>query len=398
MDRYLVISSDSHASGLPDDYKPFIDPKFRAAYDEWVADEELQQRRRAEHTGQTIYGEDALEDFGQVEEVATGGLDGAHDSERRLKENDADGVVAEVIFPGGGGDTIMPFNAGLMTYQYKASPETWLAGCRAYNRWLADFCTQAPGRRAGVGLLTVDDIDITVQEVKAIAEMGLFGGVLIPSGVGDNVLYDLPHYNHPRYEPLWEICEELQMPVHTHSGWTPNFGNYPGSLGIFLYEVPLRAHRPLWMLLWSGVFERHPGLKFVMTEQGSTWIPPALAKMDYHYNLPMFSHLRRTLPLQPSDYFKRQCYVGASFLRPSDSDLRYEIGVDKLMWGSDYPHMEGTWPYTEQSLRESLGHVSEDEVTMIVGATAAHVYNFDVEALTPIANQIGPTITALAAA
>jgi len=120
--------------------------------------------------------------------------------------------------------------------------------------------------------------------------------------------------------------------------------------------------------------------------------------MDYHYNLPMFSHLRRTLPLQPSDYFKRQCYVGASFLRPSDSDLRYEIGVDKLMWGSDYPHMEGTWPYTEQSLRESLGHVSEDEVTMIVGATAAHVYNFDVEALTPIANQIGPTITALAAA
>ncbi len=293
MDRYLVISSDSHASGLPDDYKPFIDPKFRAAYDEWVADEELQQRRRAEHTGQTIYGEDALEDFGQVEEVATGGLDGAHDSERRLKENDADGVVAEVIFPGGGGDTIMPFNAGLMTYQYKASPETWLAGCRAYNRWLADFCTQAPGRRAGVGLLTVDDIDITVQEVKAIAEMGLFGGVLIPSGVGDNVLYDLPHYNHPRYEPLWEICEELQMPVHTHSGWTPNFGNYPGSLGIFLYEVPLRAHRPLWMLLWSGVFERHPGLKFVMTEQGSTWIPPALAKMDYHYNLPMFSHLRR---------------------------------------------------------------------------------------------------------
>jgi len=398
MDRYLIISSDSHASGMPDEYRQYVDPDFRAAYDDWLADTQLQQRRKSEHTGQAIYGEEALDDFEQIEEVADGGRDGAFDSDRRLKEQDADGVVAEVIFPGGGGSTVCPFNAGLMTYQYKEDPAIWLAGCRAYNRWLADFCAKTPGRRAGIGLLTVDDIDVTVKEVKAIAELGLFGGVLIPSGVGDNVLYDLPHYNHPRYEPLWEICEELQMPVHTHSGWTPNFGNFPGSLGIFLYEVPLRAHRPFWMLIWSGVFERHPGMKFVMTEQGSTWIPPALAKMDYHYNLPMFRHLRRILPLQPSDYFKRQCYVGASFLRPSDSEMRYQIGVDKLMWGSDYPHMEGTWPHTEQSLKDSLGHVPEEEVAKIIGLTAAQVYNFNTEALMPIAKNIGPKVAELAAA
>ena len=398
MERYLVISSDSHASGLPADYLPFIDPDFKQAYEDWLSDTELQQRRRAEHTGQAIYGDEALAEFQKQDEVAEGGSDGAHDSKRRAQEQDADGVVGEVIFPGGGGETVVPFNAGLMTYQYKEDPAVWLAGCRAYNRWLADFCSQEPGRRAGIGLVTVDDIDVTVQEVKDIAAMGLFGGILIPSGVGDNVLYDHPHYNHPRYEPLWGICEELQMPVHTHSGWTPNFGDFPGSLGIFLYEVPLRAHRPLWMLLWSGVFERHPGLKFVMTEQGATWIPPALAKMDYHYNLPMFAHLRKTLQLQPSDYFKRQCYVGASFLRPSDSDMRYEIGVDKLMWGSDYPHIEGTWPHTEQSLKESLGHVPTEEVNLILGQTAAEVYNFDTVALAPIAETIGPKVAELAAA
>lgn len=395
MERYLIISADSHAGGMPEDYLEFVDPPMRDAYNDWVLDTETQQRRRAEHTGQAIYGEEALQDFSDLEEVAEGGRDGAFDSDRRLKEQDADGVVAEVIFPGGGGDTVCPFNVGLMTYQYKEDPGVWLAGCRAYNRWLADFCAKTPGRRAGVGLITVDDIDNTVGEIKEIHASGLFGGILLPTGVGDNVLYDLPHYNHPRYEPIWEICEELQMPVHTHGGWTPNFGDFPGSLGIFLYEVPLRAHRPLWMLIWSGVFERHPGLKFVMTEQGSTWIPPTLTKLDYHHTLPMFSHLRRTLPLKPSEYFERQCYVGASFLRPTDSDKRYEVGVDKLMWGSDYPHIEGTWPHTMQSLRDSLGHVPQDEVRLIIGQTAAEVYNFDIAALTPIANQIGPEIQSL---
>lgn len=395
--KYLIISADSHAGGLAEDYREYVDPSMRSLYDSWVDDAETQQQRRAEHTGQAIYGEQALQDFEQLEEVAEGGRDGAFDSERRLKEQDADGVVAEVIFPGGGGDTICPFNAGLMTYQYEEDPAVWLAGCRAYNRWLADFCSLTPGRRAGVGLITVDDMDTTVQEVKDIHEMGLFGGILLPTGVGDNVLNDLPHYNHPRYEPLWDICEEMQMPVHTHSGWTPNFGDFPGSLGIFLYEVPLRAHRPLWMLIWSGVFERHPGLKFVMTEQGSTWIPSTLQKLDYHYELPMFSQLRRILPLKPSEYYQRQCFVGASFLRPEDSDARYEIGVDKMMWGSDYPHIEGTWPHTAESLQESLGHVPTEEVELIVGKTAAEVYNFDLDALSPIAQSIGPEVQALVA-
>ena len=100
MDKYLIISADSHAGGLAEDYREYVDPAMRSLYDDWVGDIETQQQRRANHTGQAIYGEEALQDFEQLEEVAEGGRDGAFDSERRLKEQDGDGVVAEVIFPG----------------------------------------------------------------------------------------------------------------------------------------------------------------------------------------------------------------------------------------------------------------------------------------------------------
>ena len=119
-------------------------------------------------------------------------------SARRLAELEADGIVAEVIYPGGGGLTIAPFDAGLMTYQYEQDPAIWAAGCRAYNRWLADFCNETPGRHAGVALVTVDDIDATVREVESLRDRGIFGGILLPSSGDAN-----PLYNHSRYEPLW---------------------------------------------------------------------------------------------------------------------------------------------------------------------------------------------------
>ena len=211
---------------------------------------------------------------------------------------EADGIVAEVIYPGGGGLTIAPFDAGLMTYQYEQDPAIWAAGCRAYNRWLADFCNETPGRRAGVALVTVDDIDATVREVESLRDRGIFGGILLPSSGDAN-----PLYNHSRYEPLWAACAAHSLPVHTHTGWTPNYGDFTGSLGIFITEITWFAHRSFWLLAWSGAFERHPDLRMVMTEQGATWVPDTLAQMDHAYTMPMFRHLRRQLPLSPSEYF-----------------------------------------------------------------------------------------------
>lgn len=390
MDRYLLISADCHAGPLPDQMRTYVEPNYRKRFDEWVGDVDGLMARRAEHTGAAIYGEEALGEFAQEDAIVHGGMDGAWDSKRRLAELDQDGVVAEVIFPGGSMQTVSPFGAGLMTYQYEQPADLWWEGCRSYNRWLADFCRETPGRRAGVGLITVDDVAQAVAEVEWLRHNDVFGGIVLPVDTNGH-----PYYNHPRYEPLWSACEELAMPVHTHSGWTPNYGNLPGSLGIFLYEIGWHAHRPFHHLIWSGAFERHPKLKFVMTEQGATWVVPALQQLDSQYELPMFRHMRRELPRKPSEYFATNGYIGAAFLSDDAASARYDIGVDKLMWGSDYPHMEGTWPHTAEKLETALGSVPRQEVAQILGTTAASVYGFDVAKLTKLASEIGPEHTSI---
>ena len=392
MDRYLLISADCHAGPKPDQARGYVSPGFRDAFDVWVADEEGKRQRRAEHTGAAIYGDEALADFGVDVASQAGQMAGAWDSKRRLEEMNGDGVVAEVIFPGGSFETISPFDVGLMTYQYPQTPETWLEGCRAYNRWLADFCAEVPGQRAGVGLITVDDIDVAVTEIRWLRDNAVTGGIILPTDTNGH-----PYYNHPRYEPLWAVCEDLEMPVHSHSGWTPNYGDHKGSLGIFLYEITWWAHRPFHFLTWSGVFERHPKLRFVMTEQGATWVVPALAALDGHYELPKFKHMRRELPRRPSEYFKSNCYIGGASMDADVVQLRHEIGIDKLMWGSDYPHIEGTWPHTAEKLGLAFAGVPRDECQKVLGDNAAEVYGFDVEKLTKLAIEIGPKTDSIGA-
>ena len=112
----------------------------------------------------------------------------------------------------------------------------------------------------------------------------------------------IPQYHHPDYEPLWSICEELDMPVHTHAtGGTPNYGYHKGSEAVYITEVTWYAHRPFWMVLWAGVLERHPKLKFVMTEQGADWVPGSLAQLDGMFNNPKMPHFREGLSLTPRE-------------------------------------------------------------------------------------------------
>ena len=140
------------------------------------------------------------------------------------------------------------------------------------------------------------------------------------------------------------------MPVNTHplGSGRDAYGDLPGATGIFLSEVKWFAHRPLTFLLWAGVFERHPDLVFVLTEQQIDWVPETLAWYDDLYQRPIFAQIREDLSLLPSEYWRRQCYLGASFTYRHEVELRSVIGVDKIMWGSDYPHAEGTWPNTRQ--------------------------------------------------
>ena len=223
-------------------------------------------------------------------------------------------------------------------------------------------------------------------------ELGLQGGFVLPL-----VGHGLPGYNHARFEPLWAVAADLDMPVNCHAetGGPDDpfvYGSGIDSYALEATEIPFFARRPLWFLLWGGVLERHPTLKLVFTEQMADWVPDQLRQLDDLYDTPIFlSELRKTLVTRPSACWARQCFVGATFMSPAEAGLRHQIGVDKMMWGSDFPHPEGTWPYTRKSLRRTFAGVPHADAAAMLGENAAHVYGFALDALRPIADRIGPT-------
>jgi len=388
MSRYTFISSDCHAAPKMPDYRPYVAAAHRESFDDWLAESQRQAAEaRRNRIGGNLFDEDYIEEAEKNDAFAASHMDGLWSHETRVNDLEADGVVAEVIFPNG--IPFTPLRGG------EVGREARLEGTRAYNRWLSDFCQQAPGRRGGIAVLDLHDIDAAVTEIRSAREAGLFAGVLLPPA-GEPVAR-APHYNHPRYEPIWTVCEELGMPVNLHGGASPDYGEFPGSLGAFLTEVTFWAHRPFWFMLWGGVLERHPGLRLMVSEQTVDWIPSTLEFMDYLYKGPLFAQVRRELSLKPSDYFARQCWAGASFMTRLECEMREGIGVDRIMFGTDYPHVEGTWPNTAARLRHTFGGLPEAEVAAMLGGNAAEAYGFDLEKLSPVADQVGPEVSTLLA-
>ena len=157
------------------------------------------------------------------------------------------------------------------------------------------------------------------------------------------------------------MCEDLGVKVNSHGGTgLPNYGKYAVADLLYITEVSFYSQRPFVQMLLSGVFERHPRLQFVMTEMGCAWLPPMLERFDQLIKkintTGATGELRYTdehkLPQLASDYFRQNCWVGVSQPGPDDAGARDVIGIDQFMWGSDYPHDEGTWPYTREHLRQ----------------------------------------------
>jgi predicted TIM-barrel fold metal-dependent hydrolase len=409
MKRYLAISSDCHAGALPEVMRSYLDPKYRAQYDESLGPvlRERQDKRSVKQVwgGSKIdvWGETARQIFDTSEPVQSGGGRGVWDPQVRARELDRDGVAAEIVFPNPGSnapEAVGPPFGGRMGYSTASAREVphelRLAGARAHNRWLADFLSYQPERHAGVILAPVDDVAAAVAEITRARESGLFGGLLLPA-LGLQNEDPESFWFHPRYEPVWSALEDLDIPVQTHastSGLT--YGEFPGSRWVASTEAYWTARRALWFLLLSGVLERHPRLRLVITEAGGGDIPYILNVFDYFYTAKNPEELRKILPRKPSEYWYRQCAVGASpHAGRMEVDRRQEIGVANLLWGSDYPHMEGAWPYTQERMKAMFAGVPENEVALMLGENAARIYNFDLAKLRPLADRIGPEAESL---
>ncbi len=376
-DRYLLISADTHAGANHEQYREYLDPEYRDEFDAW--------RDRYKNPFRDLHGKKRDQNW-----------NGA----RRWQEQESDGTVAEVLFP----NTVPPFFPTGAVIARPPNAEEFrlrLAGIRAHNRWLADFCSEAPERRAGVGQIFLNDVDEAIADVTYIKEHGLRGGALLPGRPDDS---DLPPLFDPIYDPLWSACADLGVPLTHHSGQgSPDYGKHSFSMFLWIAETQWYSHRPLAHFIIGGVFERHPRLTFVMTEQGCAWIAPMLAGLDAFHAQMQTGRIGeinysedQILPMRPSEYFARNCYVGVSFPSPGEARAMRKLGLDRVMWGSDYPHHESTYPYTTQGLRHAFSDWEADDVRQVTSRTAAGVYDFDLDALAPFAARIGPLVDEVA--
>lgn len=376
--RYTIISSDCHAGGSMEQYASYLDAEWRDEFAGW--------RKKYENPWRDLAGEGKTRNW---------------DTARRIKEQEAEGVVAEVIFP----NTVPPFFPTNSVVAPTPTRETFArrhAGIRAHNRWQADWIAEAPERRKGLIQIFLNDIDLAIEDIRWGKEHGIDGGILLPGVAPDS---GLPPLFARDYDRLWAVCEELDLTLSHHGGGTgvPNYGKHPATMIVFATEAPWWADRALWHLIWGGVFERYPKLRFVLTEVGIKFVPELLRTMDYFHSEMVQGNLGEiafeedvVLPEYPSTYFYRNCFIGSAFPSPSDAAVIREVGIERVMWGSDYPHIEATTPYSKESLRRTFADWSPEDLQTILATNAAKVYGFDLAKLQPLAAKVGPTHAELA--
>ncbi len=291
---------------------------------------------------------------------------GVYDPAARLSEQETDGVIGEVMYP----------SVNMAAFAY---PERDVvhAVFRRHNDWMREYCSHAPERLVGVACLPLPEVDEAIEELDRAANMG-YRGVAIPCTAPP----DKP-YSHPDYEPFWAAAEAAGLPLamHIFCGSTPDMGlpahwGGPGTsiIGYTMAHGAMVA--TMAQLICSGVAEHHPGLKFICGEFETGWLAHMLQRLD-HATYRVRDQASPDLTMQPSEYFRRQFY--ATF----EDDImgvitRYQIGVDNLIWGNDYPRHDSIWPHSQATLEKMFQDVPEDEKRKMTRDNVIRLYGINV--------------------
>ncbi len=372
MAGYRVISSDNHIYEPPELWAERIAPKFRDRAprmdrddtgDFWHCDgTRVSTTAGGAQAGLRFEAPEKLTRGDVFENVRLGG----YIPEEHVKDMDLDGIDVSIVYP----------TVGLIMFRVPDS-ELLTDVFRSYNDWLAEFCQPFPSRIKGVCMLNVDHVPTAVREMERCAGMGLAGAMITvyPS--------ESRPYNSPDYEPLWAAAQDLEMPLSLHIG-TNRLGVDDRCTTVDPGTMSYQCNRDHWAraslahLICTGVFERYPKLQVGSVEHELGWIPYFMERLDYYYTQTAIgiNSYRYKEDMLPSDYFCRNVFVGFQEDLSGIRD-RHIIGVDALQWGSDYPHVESTFPKSREILEEILMGCTEEEKVKIAGGNAARVYHLD---------------------
>jgi predicted TIM-barrel fold metal-dependent hydrolase len=287
----------------------------------------------------------------------------------RIKEQDMDGVDAEVMYP-------TPRLCGAV-WGYKEDPEFHLAMVQAYNSWLSEYCSYEPDRMLGMAEMPTTGIDVALAELDRATKLPGMRGVVL--GQWPNGSLDLK----PEDDRFWAACVELGWTVNIHVSFTRDIpvgghtaqtaapagggGSLPGDTRFT--DAPVRVNQ----LIASGVFDRFPALQVVFPEVDCGWVPYYREQLDDRYKrIHHFAEIH--LPKAPSEYF----YSNLSWSYITDTyglKNRHEIGVNNILWSSDYPHLGADWPHSWRVIEEVMTGIPEDEKAKILAGNAVRLYH-----------------------
>jgi len=286
---------------------------------------------------------------------------GGWDPDARLDDMDADGVAAEVLYPSIG-----------MTLAQSKDREYQIACIRAYNDWLVDFCAAGKGRLVGLAMIPTIDPDAAVEEIQRASAAGL-RGAMVPGVPSDG------HYAEPRFDPMWAAFADAGWPVSFHiltgaGGGDPTLGSRLGMLTVM--SVVQQVQQTLALLIFGRVFDRNPGLKVVSAEHDAGWVAHYSYRLDQMWERHHAWLGRGSVGLerQPSEYLRSNVWF--TFQKdPVAVETRDRVGLDRLMWASDYPHSDSTWPHSLKVIERDFAGVPEPDVRAIVSGNVAALYS-----------------------
>lgn len=292
-------------------------------------------------------------------------LPGGTDPRERIKDMDKDGIGVSILYP----------SLGLFLGAIQ-EPRLATEMCRVYNDWLAGYCRTNPQRLIGTAALPLQDVEGAVTELRrAVTELGFRGAFVRPNRYGQRFPSD------PAFDPIWAEAQALGVPVGLHPAGTPDMWGACTQLQVhvtaiahplnFLYDTQLG----LSMFVGTGVLERFPQLKVAALEAGGGWLAHWLDRMDHFHKV--YAWATPYLKRKPSEYFRDQCYISFDPEEKSLPALVDIIGEDRIIWASDYPHLDAPYPGTIAELEEHIAPLPEGVKNKVRGQNALRLYGLN---------------------